>query len=97
MWIRPCAVFAAVAQSLLNIVLLVCPRCARPYPLTTLCCGQILNVSAQVPNYFEDSFLYCKIPLVDIETETVRPHLRRAFEFLNDALKVLVVWRTFSK
>jgi protein-tyrosine phosphatase len=49
---------------------------------------QILNVSAQVPNYFEDHFLYCNISLIDTETEAVRPHLRRAFEFLNDALRV---------
>jgi Dual specificity phosphatase, catalytic domain len=45
-------------------------------------------VSAQVPNYFEDHFLYCNISLIDTETEAVRPHLRRAFEFLNDALRV---------
>ena len=44
-------------------------------------------MSAQVPNYFEDQFLYCNISLIDSETEAVRPHLRRAFEFLNDALK----------
>jgi protein-tyrosine phosphatase len=50
--------------------------------------SQILNVSAQVPNYFESQFLYCKIPLLDVATEEVRPHLRRAFEFINDALRL---------
>ena len=45
----------------------------------------ILNVAKQVKCYNEYDFLYLHVPLIDQESEVIRPHFEQCFTFLDDA------------
>lgn len=48
----------------------------------------VLNVTAELPNYFEDrGFEYLKISVNDYETETISLHFKKAYEFIESAKK----------
>jgi protein-tyrosine phosphatase len=49
--------------------------------------SHIINATQQLPNYHPDRFVYCTLPLLDAETEDVRPHLPIAFAAIDDAVK----------
>jgi hypothetical protein len=54
-----------------------------------IACGvsHIINATQQLPNYHPDHFIYCNIPILDSESEDIRPHLPKAFGFIDDAVK----------
>lgn len=46
----------------------------------------ILNVTVELPNYFEDKGIkYLKIPVNDYETENIQPFFKEAYEFIESA------------
>lgn len=53
--------------------------------LISLGVTHVLNTAKQLPNYFEDDFLYHRVDVYDHEAEQLRPHYARAFEFIDDA------------
>ena len=44
--------------------------------------SHILNVSTEVPNYHEKSFVYCNIRIMDDEKEDIYPHLQTGIDFI---------------
>ena len=48
--------------------------------------SHVLNSATQLPNYHPDHFLYCNLALLDSESADIRPHLNKAFDFIDDAV-----------
>jgi protein-tyrosine phosphatase len=47
----------------------------------------IVNVSAEISNYYPDHFTYYQIPIRDNNAESIRPHFQESFEKIDSFLE----------
>jgi len=60
---------------------------ANFYTLDDLNIDSIINVSLELPNYFEDDFNYLQIPITDTNDEIIDPYFEKAQKFIKNEIK----------